>query len=133
MNVVLPELGSRLAESLYDEVMDIACDLRALLRGGIPAGIQGAENCLSYVRATGTVTAEIISLVCWACAYRAVQGRDMEVEPFVALARELGEIHPGEVGTPGDDDYQCLEGLDHLRCRIETVAARVRRLENVSD
>lgn len=131
MNVVLPELGERLAASLYDEVMGIACDLRTLLRGGIPTGDFSTDRCLAYVRATGTVTSEVISLICWACAYRAVQGCDMEVEPFMDLARELGQSKPVGAGVPEVDDYQCLMGLEMLRHRVDTVSARIHRLDVV--
>lgn len=131
MNVVLPDLGARLAESLYDEVMDIASDLRILLRGGFPVGTFSTDHCLSYVRATGTVTSEVISLVCWACAYRALQGHDMDVEPFQALALELGEAKPVGHGVPRPGDYQCLLGLDRLRGRVDVVSARIRRLDPI--
>jgi hypothetical protein len=132
MNVVLPEMGTRLAESLYDEVMEIACDLRGLLRGGLPSGTMTPDHCLSYVRATGSVTTEVISLICWACAYRAVQGRDMEIEPFMALARELGQSKPVGAGVPGPGDDQCLMGLDLLRHRVDQVSSRIRRLETAT-
>lgn len=129
MNVVLPDLGQHLAESLYEDVMGLACDLRLYLRDGFPQGKASTDLCLSYVRVTGTLTARVISMVCWACAYRALQGRDIDKEPFRDLVSYLGQAQPAGAGRPGEDDFAMMRGLDALRVRFDAIEARIHHLD----
>jgi hypothetical protein len=131
MNAVLPNFGDRIAAALYSDVMNVACELRDLLR--VEHSFRGmqSDDCLSYVRATGSMTSQVIGLVCWACAYRALHNNELDLTPFLSLSEELRQATPHEAGVASPDDFFCLQGLPSLQARVNVLCQRIDRLQEL--
>jgi hypothetical protein len=128
MTAVCPSFQGRVAESFYADVLDVASDLKDVLRAQNLAESGSVSQCLSFVRASGDVTAKVISLISWACAYRSVTSGLSDIDAFVELSDELRGCGPVAAGRPSTRDFDVDERLRQVKTRVDQLTERMDRL-----